>query len=217
VASDPSLLRGSRLLLLIVLALAAMTVAIVTSVTPGDVAAHTLVRWTARTSLVVFVLTYVARPAVQLWPRPVTKWMLAERKWLGLGFATSHAVHLAGIIAIASPDFGAFIRAQPPSNAVAATTFLLLFAMAFTSIEAVKRRMSARAWKRLHRTGMHFAWLSFTATYATAILGDGDAGQAGSPLYAIPTVILLGIAGVRVAAWQRQRRRTFARQDARAA
>jgi hypothetical protein len=48
---------------------------------------------------------------VQLWPGPLTKRLLAERKWIGLGFATSHTAHLAGIMLIAPPDFGAFVRA----------------------------------------------------------------------------------------------------------
>jgi methionine sulfoxide reductase heme-binding subunit len=200
-------MRGPRLLFAIVLSIAALVAWIVATSTGDRVeTAATVVRWTARTSLVMFVLAYVARPAVQLWRNPFTKHLLAERKWIGLGFAASHAAHLGGIITLASPDFGAFLRAQPPTNAVAATTFLLLFAMAFTSIEAVKKQMSARAWKLLHRTGMHFAWVSFTATYATAI--------AVQPLYAIPAVILFAIAGVRVAAWLRLRKRTAERATA---
>jgi len=186
---------GPRLLAAIAVVIAAMTIGILAFVSPFPVAAHALVRWTARTSLVMFSLAYVARPAVQLWPGPVTKWLLAERKWIGLGFATSHAAHLAGIIMIASPDFGAFIRAQPPTNAVAALTFLALFAMAVTSIERVKRAMPARAWKMLHRTGIHLAWISFAATYVTAI--------GASPLYAIPSAVVLAVAAVRLSAFVR--------------
>jgi DMSO/TMAO reductase YedYZ heme-binding membrane subunit len=190
---------GPRLLTIIAVGIAAMTVAILTQVSPLDIAAHTLVRWTARTSLALFTLAFAARPAVVLWPRPRTKRLLAERKWLGLGFATSHAAHLAGIVIIASPDFGAFIRAQPPTNAVAALTFLLLFAMAFTSIDRVRRAMPATAWKALHRTGMYFAWLAFTATYAGAI--------GASPAYVLPTAVLVGVVGMRVAVLVRRGRR----------
>jgi len=41
-------------------------------------AAHLVIRWTARTSLVLFVLAYVARPACQLLPSPTTKTLLAD-------------------------------------------------------------------------------------------------------------------------------------------
>ncbi|MEO8699624.1 MAG: ferric reductase-like transmembrane domain-containing protein [Kofleriaceae bacterium] len=193
-------MRGSRLLLEIVASLVAMIAwIVVTSEASQFETASLVVRWTARTSLVMFVLAYVARPAVQLWRNPFTKHLLAERKWIGLGFAASHAFHLGGIVVLASPDFAGFLRAQPPTNAIAALTFLLVFAMAFTSIDSVKQRMSARAWKLLHRTGMHFAWLSFTATYT--------AGIAEKPWFAGPAAVLWAIAAIRVAAWVRMRRR----------
>ncbi|MCW5805150.1 MAG: ferric reductase-like transmembrane domain-containing protein [Deltaproteobacteria bacterium] len=199
-------MTGPRLLAALALAIGVMCAAIVALVAPWDVAAHAVVRWTARVSLVLFAAAYAARPLVQLRPTPLAKWLVRERKWLGLAFATSHAAHLAGIIAIASPDFGAFLRAQPPTNAIAAATFLLLFAMAFTSIDAVKARMSARRWKLLHRTGMHFAWISFAATYTGAV--------ASSPVYAVPAAVILGVGALRGAAFLRARRRVAAARAA---
>jgi len=161
-------------------------------------AAHAIVRWTARTSLVFFALAYVARPLVQLRPTRTARGILARRKWLGLCFASSHLAHLFGIVAIAWPDPAAFVRALDPTILIAVVTYLLLFAMAVTSIEKVKRKLPRAAWKRLHRAGMHLAWLSFAGTYATAI--------GASAFYLIPTAVLLGIAGVRAAAWLRARR-----------
>lgn len=191
-------MTGPKLLAAIAAVVAAMVAAIALAVSPWDVAAHAVVRWTARTSLVLFVLAYIARPLVQLRPGPAAKWLVRERKWLGLGFATSHLAHLGGIVAIASPDVGAFVRAQKPGTAVAAVTFVLLFAMALTSIDAVRTRMSPRAWKLLHRTGMHFAWISFAATYVGAV--------AASPLYVPLAVVTVGAGALRAAAWARLRR-----------
>lgn len=200
--------HGPRLLLAIAVAVSAMALAILLAPVPFDERAHALVRWTARTSLVVFVLAYVARPLVQLRPKwRAGKWLLAHRKWLGLGFAYSHLVHLAGILMIALPDFGGFVRQQDPTILVALITFVLLFAMAITSIESVKRRMSGRSWKWLHRTGMHFAWLAFTATYAGLV--------AVHPVFALPTAILLAIAGVRAAALVRALRKRATEQPSR--
>ncbi len=189
---------GPRLLAWIVLSIICLVTWIILT-GDGELASTSgaVIRWTARTSLVMFVCVYVARPALQLWRNPFTKHWMAQRKWIGLGFAASHAAHLGGIIALASPDFGAFVRAQPPTNAIAGLTFLLLFAMAFTSIDRIRKQMNPRTWKRLHRTGIHFAWLSFTATYTTAI--------GASPVYVLPSVILLAIAGIRIAAWMRAR------------
>jgi len=191
--------RGPRLLLIATLAVSAMCIGLILSLPAGPIAAGAMIRWTARTSLVFFTLAYVARPLVQLRPRPAAKWLLAERKWLGLSFAMSHAWHLAGIVWLASPDVGAFIRAQKPTTAVAAAVFVLLAAMAVTSIEAIERRVPKRAWKRLHWTGMQLAWVAFASTYVGAI--------GAHPLYVVPAAIVLAIAGVRIAAWARGRRK----------
>ena len=194
-------MRGPRLLLFVTFVVAALVVGIVVTSDDGlEATAARVVRWTARTSLILFALAYVARPAQQLWRNAITKQLLVERKWLGNGFAVSHLAHLGAIITLASPDFGAFLRNQPPTNIVAATTFVLIFAMAITSIDAVKKRMSARAWKRLHRTGMHFAWISFAGTYAKR--------AADEPRYLVLTAIVLGLGAIRLAAWLRLRARS---------
>lgn len=189
---------GVKLLVSIALVVSVMCAAIAAAVSPGHAAARELVVWTARTSLVLFALAYVARPLVQLRPSPTTKALLARRKWIGLGFAVSHGYHLIGILWYASPDFGAFVRSQPPTTLVALITFLVLGAMVVTSVQSIRRAMPARAWRRLHWSGMQLAWISFAATYATAI--------AASLLYALPTAILLAIGAVRAAAWLRARR-----------
>jgi len=192
-------MRGPRLLLQIVLSIVALVVwIVVTGDGALDTTSSSIIRWTARTSLVMFACAYVARPALQLWRTPWTRYLMAERKWIGLGFAASHAAHLGGIVALASPDVGAFVRARSPTTLVAALTFVVLFAMAVTSIDRVRKAMPGRAWKLLHRTGMHLSWLSFTTTYAAA--------TAGSPGYAVPSALLVAIAGIRIAAWVRARR-----------
>lgn len=190
---------GPRLLALISLAVAAMCGAIVAALGPGPEAAHAVVRWTARTSFVLFALVYVARPALSLWPSPVTKAILARRKWIGLGFAVSHFAHLVGIVAIAWPDPAAFVRSQEPTILVAVATFVALFAMAVTSAEAVRRRMSRRAWTVLHKTGIHLAWVPFATTYVLAAIG--------APGYIAPAAVVIAIGVVRAAAWIRRRRR----------
>ncbi len=193
---------GPRLLALIAIAIGAMCAAIANTVTPAEDAAGAMIRWTARTSLVLFALAYVARPLVQLRPGPATKALLARRKWIGLGFATSHGFHLVGILWLASPDLGAFARSQEPTILVALATFVALAAMTVTSVDSVRRAMPARAWRGLHWTGLQLAWLSFTATYAGAI--------AVHPLYVLPAAILAGVAAIRIAAWARKRRRVAA-------
>ncbi len=189
-----------RLLAAISLAIAVLCAVLVAIAPSGELAAHLVIRWTARTSFALFALAYAARPAVQLWPCRATKRLLAERKWLGLGFAVSHAFHLAGIIALAAPDPAGFLASQGPAIVIALVMYVVLFAMALTSIERIKRAMPHRWWKRLHATGMHLAWLIFVATYAGAV------GR--SLVFAVPVAIALAIAAMRLVACLRAPDRT---------
>ncbi len=165
-----------------------------------------VIRWTARSSLVFFALAYVARPATQLWPRPWTKRLLRERKWIGDGFAVSHLAHLLAIIWLASRDWSAFLAAQSPTIVVATLMFVLLFAMAITSIDSVRKAMPRRAWVALHRTGMHLAFIVFASSYAGRL--------ALGPIWLVPNAILVAIAAVRATAWLRSRASQRAAQPA---
>lgn len=189
-------MNGPRLLAGIATAIAAMVALIVATVDP---AAPAVVRWTARTSLALFALVYVARPATQLWPNPLTRGLLARRKWLGLGFATSHAFHLAGIIALGWPDVAGFFARRPP-NPLGVLSFALIAAMSVTSIDRIKAAISRRAWHALHLTGIHVAWIVFAGTYAKRVA----AHRTG---YALPLALLVALAAIRAAAWVRWRLR----------
>ena len=192
-------MTGARLLFVIAMAIATMCAGLLFAT--GD--AHYVVRWTARTSLVLFALTYLARPAAVLWPRPLTKRLLRERKWLGDGFALSHVAHLFGIIAIAVADWDSFIAARDVTTLLALATFGVLFAMGITSIDRVRETMSRRAWNALHRTGMHLAWVVFVGSYAGRLTT--------SAVGPIAMALLVAIGAVRAAAWLRARSRARAR------
>lgn len=180
---------GPRLLLAIVLVVGAMCAALLGL---ADPAAPPIVRWTARTSLVLFTLVYVARPSVQLWPSAVTKGLLARRKWLGLGFAASHTYHFAGIVGLGWPDVGGFFARTPP-NPLGVAAYVALAAMTVTSIDRVRRSTNRRWWRGIHLTGVHLAWVVFIGSYAKRV----DA----QPLNVVPVVLLLGIGAIRAAAW----------------
>jgi DMSO/TMAO reductase YedYZ heme-binding membrane subunit len=152
---------------------------------------------------VLFALAYLARPATGLWPSPLTKRLLRERKWLGDGFAVSHLAHLFAIIAVAVEDWDAFLADRNATTLLALVAFAVIFAMAITSIDRVRKAMSNRAWNGLHRTGMHLVWIVFMGSYAgrltTSVVGP------------VAVAVLVAIAAVRVAAWLRTRSRARAR------
>jgi methionine sulfoxide reductase heme-binding subunit len=191
-------MTGPRLLFVIAMAIATMCAALWFATHE----VHAVIRWTARTSFTLFALAYVARPATVLWPRPATKGLLRERKWIGDGFAVSQLAHMIAILAAATSP-RAFAATIDAATVVGATSFALVFAMAITSIDGIRKAISKRAWNALHRTGMHLAWLVFTTTYVGRL--------AEGAVWLIPVAALIAITAARVAAWFRQRRRARAR------
>ena len=192
-------MTGARLLFVIAMAIATMCAGLLFATHD----AHYVIRWTARTSLALFALAYFARPATVLWPSPLTKRLLRERKWIGDGFAVSHLAHLFAIIAVAVEDWDAFLADRTPSTLLALVAFGVIFAMAITSIDRIRKATSKRAWSALHRSGMHLVWVVFVGSYAGR-LGTSVVGP-------VAMAVLVAIAGVRVAAWLRTRSRRRAR------
>src|SRR6202020_3114754 len=61
-----------------------------------------VIRFTARTSLLLFCLAFSAAALARLWPNSWTKWQRRNRRYLGVSFATSHGIHAAAIICFAA-------------------------------------------------------------------------------------------------------------------
>jgi DMSO/TMAO reductase YedYZ heme-binding membrane subunit len=184
------MIEGPRIVLIASIAVALLAaIAVVT----GDLGAG--IRVTARTSLFFFTLTFSASSLVALRPEPASKWLLRNRRWLGLSFAASHLGHALLIVALGLTG----------TLDVAATTaigggagYLFLAAMAATSTDGAVRWLGRRRWRALHLAGMYLCWLIFTATYAGATVED----PRHAPALAL---CVLGL-GLRVAAWARRRK-----------
>ena len=63
-----------------------------------------VIRFTARTSLVLFCLAFSAAALARLWPNAWTRWLRRNRRYLGVSFAASHAIHAVAILAFAVMD-----------------------------------------------------------------------------------------------------------------
>jgi DMSO/TMAO reductase YedYZ heme-binding membrane subunit len=155
-------------------------------------------RYTARVGFPLLILAYIARPLHQLSPSGFCKAILARRKWIGLGFAISHTIHLIALVTF----FRVSGTAPDPVTVVGGgLAYLLLWAMALTSTAAAQRAMG-RWWKRLHRTGIHYLWFVFAQSYVGRVF-DPERMEIG--LVFAP--IAFTAAGIRLAAWLKSRRK----------
>ena len=94
----------------------------------------------------------------------MSRWLLRNRRYLGVSFAVSHVIHLLAIIALtrAAADFSI--------NAVTLVggglAYVFLAAMTATSFDRTAAWLGPWAWRRLHITGMYYNWFIFAQSYA---------------------------------------------------
>jgi hypothetical protein len=158
-------------------ALLALMIAVLLAVAGTDEAGIRLViRATARTSVVLFTAAFVASALDRAWRGPVSRWMLGNRRQLGVSFAVSHLAHLLAILALAgwSPA-RAYAAAGLPVLVLGGTAYLFVIAMVATSFDRTAAWLGPRAWGRLHGTGVWVIWAVFFASFVPRV--------AESPIY----------------------------------
>ena len=192
-------MNGWRLTGLLSLLLLAMTLSFL--VGHADVEGLRLViRATARTSLILFAMAFAAGALVELAPNGFTRWQRRNRRYLGVSFAVSHAIHLAALIALARTDAELFWRLTNPATiALAGTAYLLLAAMTATSFDRTAAWLGARKWRLLHLVGGWYIWISFAVAIGKR-LPQG-------PIYWAMMALVLAVAIVRLVAMSRRSRR----------
>jgi sulfoxide reductase heme-binding subunit YedZ len=163
---------------------------------PGEAGVRAVIRLTARSSALLFSLTFAASAINRLWPGPRGRWLLRNRRYLGLSFAVSHAFHLAALIALAKLRADPWLLRESGLVRVLGGGFgyLLLAAMAATSFDGAVTWMGRRRWKLLHTFGMYVLAGIFLSGLLGVILGKGRLLSAGF------RVLVLVALGLRVAA-----------------
>ena len=202
--TSPLRLEGPRIVAAAAMAVIAMLVVVLAVTGTGQPGRSGAIRWTARSSLVFFLPTFAASALARLRPAPATKWLLRNRRYLGLSLAVSHGFHLLFIVLLASLHTGYFTATTDLAGELGGGAgFALLLALALTSTDRAQARLGRRRWRALHLTGMYGLWAIFTFTYLGRSLAD--------PVYLPALVLLLTVVGLRGSAGWRVRRRRLAR------
>jgi DMSO/TMAO reductase YedYZ heme-binding membrane subunit len=161
---------------------------------PTEAGVRVVLRATARTSLVLFVATFIASALRRLARTPLTAWLLRNRRQIGVSFAVSHAVHGAAIVALVRTTG----RAPDATTAVAGGLgYVVLAAMTATSFDRTAAWLGPRAWSRLHTLGIFYLWLIFAFTYLGSASRD--------PLAAASLLVLVVALGIRLLGRRRGR------------
>lgn len=177
------------------LAIAAVAIGLARGGDPAE-AARLAARYSARVAFLLFLPVYAASAWHRLARSAASRFVVEQRRALGLAFATAHTVHLGALVAF---QVLAGERPDLPTVVAGGGAYLAMFAMAATSHDAAVRRLGRR-WRTLHRIGLHWLWFVFAFSYT----GRLAAGQ----LFFAPFAALAfaGLAA-RVVAWRRDRDR----------
>jgi hypothetical protein len=166
---------------------------------PGDAAIRAAIRATATTSLAFLLAAFVASSLVALWTTAFTKWLLRNRRYVGLSFAFSQLAHLVVIGLLLARDPEAFqARVRIVTLVGGSFGYVVTLAMTVTSFDRPTAWLGRKRWRILHGFGVYYLWFLFAVTYV---------GRIGSPRYALLISALIVALGVRVAAALKRRKR----------
>src|SRR3954465_15695410 len=116
-----------------------------------------VIRFTARTSLLLFCLAFAAAALHRLWPAAPTRWLLRNRRYVGLSFAVSHLIHAIAIAAFAAMAPALFKDATSPASFIfGGIGYAFITAMAATSFDRTASAIGPRAWRLLHTCGIYY-------------------------------------------------------------
>ncbi|QUM72027.1 ferric reductase-like transmembrane domain-containing protein [Sphingopyxis granuli] len=181
--------EGGRLLILLMAMLLVMSTIILAIAGSGIDGTRMLIRASARSSLLLFVAAFTAGALFRLRSTPATRWTIRNRRWLGLGFAFSHLIHLLAILWL----FGAYGDRTPPppiSTLVGGgIAYVFIALLAATSFDGAVRTLGTKNWQRLHKAGVWYIWLIFMVSYGGRAAVD--------PMYIPPALLLIAAAAVR--------------------
>jgi hypothetical protein len=169
---------------LVVVAASAATLAVQGG---GEEGTRAVIRLTARTSFVLFNAAFAASALAARWPSRATRWLLANRRQVGVSFAASHFVHLLAILSLTrfTVVFG------DATVVIAVLGYVAIAAMTVTSFDRTAAWLGPRRWRRLHLTAGWFIWLVFLASYLPRTILE-------SPAYAPFVIVLLAVLALRL-------------------
>ena len=159
-----------------------------------------LIRLSVRCSLPAYLLVFCASSTRQLWKNNSTKWLLVNRKYLGLSFSCAMACQLVFIAWYINLDREGFKEIFWNLSALPGVlAYIFLALMTITSFKRFRKMLSPRSWKRLHKTGIYLLWINFLDIYIESYLFDQKM------YYLAMALILLSLWGLRIIAWKHKR------------
>ena len=120
------------------------------------------IRFTARSSCILFLLAFSASSWRRFTATSVTNWLLQNRRYLGLSMAICHGFHAMAIAGVAILTSENMVR----DNHLATLGYIFIILMSITSFKRPAAILGRRNWRILHTVGMYYLWLSFITAFS---------------------------------------------------
>lgn len=160
-----------------------------------------LTRHTARIAFGLFFVTFTTSVWLTWRQTTFTRWLMKNRRHMGLSFASVHFVHLAALSSLFA------VRGEIPEPVTLAgggLAYVLLTLMVATSNRAARIRLG-RGWRVLHLTGCWYLWVIFTQSYVGRL--NPAAGAEPYAGFVLLSALALAVPVLRGWAWIKRRSR----------
>lgn len=143
-----------------------MVIAISRTDLSGARAVSSMIQLSVRMAVPWICLAFAASSLHVLFPSPFSRWLLRNRKIMGLCFATAMAWQLLFILWYVCGHNERYMRGFVLSDVMEGIGgYGLLIAMTLTSFRFGRRRLSSKQWKILHTCGIYWLWAYIYAAY----------------------------------------------------
>jgi len=126
-----------------------------------------MIQFTVRCAVPLLYVVFAASSLQVLFPSPFGRWLLRNRKYVGLSFAVAMGWQLLFILWLVGIHTEHYVEEvyllSDAIEGVAGYTFLL--AMVATSFKFGRNRLSGKQWKLLHRTAIYYLWAYAWSVY----------------------------------------------------
>ena len=173
---------------------------------PDDISS--LIQVSVRCSVPWLYLAFAASSLQQLFPGELSRWLMRNRRMIGLCFAGGMAWQLLFILWMVIGYWHYYVDEvfTVIDLATQIPGYLLLTAMTLTSFMPVRRKLSPKQWRTLHTASIYYLWGLVWSTYWFELNYYGDINPIDYVYYWGGFIAW----GLRVCAWSKKRLRLAA-------
>jgi hypothetical protein len=167
-----------------------------------------MIQFSVRTSVPWLYMAFAASSAAIVFPGEPSRWLLRNRRYIGLCFAAAMAWQLVFIVWFVAVHWDYYLENAYAfvDIAVQIPGYVILTLMTVTSFRPGRDKLSARQWRILHKTGIYFLWGTVYSTYWNELYYYDDIQRIDHFYYWAGFAAV----GVRMLAWSRKRWRATA-------